>query len=84
MPDPVEPRDRLGRTFSDYVADQVMAAAIDSGMSIRALARASGLERTGLQDRLNGVRSFNLDHLARIAAVLELNPCVFTAGFEPV
>lgn len=63
--------------FSQQVADRVMEAVIASGLSVRQVAAGSGINRTTLQDRINNVRPFNTDELARVAAVLGIDPGSF-------
>lgn len=77
MPDPATDPDRVAREFSQAVADRVMAAIIYRGLSVRAVAKASGIDRTTLQDRINNVRTFNTDQLARVALVVRVDPATF-------
>lgn len=72
-----EYRDAEGRTFPEFVADQVMGAIVARGKSIRAVAKESGIERTRLGDRLNNKRPFTTDELARVAAALNMHPGEF-------
>lgn len=58
-----------------------MAAIIAKGVSVRGVSRDTGLDRSTLQDRLNGVRPFNVHELARVAAALEVEPESLVVGF---
>lgn len=70
-------RDAQGRTFSQAVADGVLAAMVSRGKSLREVARESGISRTRLHGRLHHERPFNTDELAAIAVVLGLDPRSF-------
>lgn len=75
-----EYRDGQGRTFSEAVADEVMAAIIASGKSMREVARESGISRTRLHGRLHNDRPFNTNELASVAAALGVEPWRFVRG----
>lgn len=84
VPDPAEYRDREGRTFSQYVADQVVQAAAERGMSGRAVAVAAGLNRETLRASFNHERPFDVHAIAQIAQAFDMHPAelINATGFD--
>lgn len=75
-------RDREGRTFDQYVADRVMAAIVENGLSVLAVARESGINRETLRERLHNRYPFTTRELALVAAALGVHPDTFVSGFR--
>lgn len=75
-----EYHDAEGRTFSEFVADQVLGAIVAHGRSIRSVAAEAGIAHTTLGDKFNGRSAFNTDQLSRVAQVLEMHPAEFVTG----
>ncbi|MET1083595.1 MAG: helix-turn-helix transcriptional regulator [Burkholderiales bacterium] len=77
MPSENDSEDGSGQPFSEFVADRVVAAIALAGMSIREMARRSGISAPRLHGRLHNERPFNTDELERIAVVLGVDPRTF-------
>lgn len=65
------------QSFTERVADNVMAAIIADGTSIREAARLSGISATRLHGRLHGDYPFNTDELDAMAKALGVEPWDF-------
>lgn len=80
------PRDASGRTFAQYVADQIADALYRDGRSINQAADAIGMNHMTLRRSLDGGRVFNLNDVADIAHALGVDPAdlMNAEGFEPV
>lgn len=80
------PRDSSGRTFSQYVTDQIAEAIYRSGLSIRQMAAKSGINHMTLHRSLAGERLFNLEDIADLAQALDATPAELmrAEGFKPV
>ncbi len=78
--------DAQGRTFAEYVGEQVAEAIFNSNQSIRAAAETSGINHMTLRRSLDGRRVFNLDEVACIAEALGIVPSdlMNAEGFRPV
>lgn len=78
-------RDAQGRTFAEYLNDQISAAIFRSGMSIRQAAAESGINHMTLHRSLSGDRVFNADDIGCIAQALDVTPAALmnAEGFEP-
>lgn len=61
-------------SFSDLVADLVMAAIATEGKSMREVSRLSGIPLTRLHDRLHRGHPFNTDELDQIADAIGVDP----------
>ena len=79
-----EYRDAEGRTFAEHVADRVMAAISERGLSRRQAADLAGMNRTTFNERINNVRPFTTAELGRIAAALDVHPAMLVEGFVPI
>ncbi len=68
------------RTYADRVADAVQHAIDESGQTVLAVARGSGVPQSTLWNRLRGNgRAFTVEELASIAGYLEIPVYTLTA-----
>ena len=81
MPSRDKYRDREGRTFNQFVADNVMAAVAADGRSIRQVATAAGINRETLRERINNTRPFTTAELSSVAYALDVPVAVLVEGF---
>ncbi|MET0887744.1 MAG: helix-turn-helix domain-containing protein [Mycetocola sp.] len=78
MPAKEIPGDGREQSFSEFVVDRVTAEMAATGMSIREMARLSGISAARLHRRLHGNGPFNTDELEAVANVLGVEPSALT------
>lgn len=83
MPSREELRDQEGRTFTEYVRDQIAGGIAASGMTDPQFARASGINYETLRKHGHGETPFSFREVAMVAAALHRHPAdvINAAGF---
>lgn len=75
-------RDAQGRTFSEFLTEQISEAIFRSGLSMRQAAAAAGINRMTLSRSLSGKRAFDANDVALIAEALSVSPAALMKADE--